>query len=348
MRNAGRLKLGYYPLPITEAKRLKSYLSFPGEPFSAIDPCVGNGVAFSHLLEGEVAKRYGIELDAHRAFESRSLGIDVWHVDALEMRCPAESMSLLYLNPPYDFELGSSGSNKRMEAVFLKHTCRWLKASGVLVFVIPHARLKECARILAEYFAGIHVYRLTEPESLRFNQIAVLATRRRRDERLTDTALAQLTRELEELAARRTLDVLADESETRYQIPVSAPVRLKHDGIPLDEVEDQLLRSTAYRQLSLALLHNCEEVKGRPITPLHGGHVGLLCTAGLLDGVFGDGDERHIARWRSTKYVDHWEEEHDDGGRTIHDCERFSQELTLLYANGHTEILTHEKKKPSC
>ena len=31
---------------------------------------------------------------------------------------------------------------------------------------------------------------------------------------------------------------------------------------------------------------------GRPITPLHGGHVGLLCTAGLLNGVFGKGDSR--------------------------------------------------------
>jgi len=348
LRNAGRLKLGYYPLPINEAKRLKVYLSFPTEPFSAIDPCVGNGVAFSHLLEGEVAQRYGIELDANRAFESQSLGIEVWHADALEIRCPAESLGLLYLNPPYDFEVGPSGSNKRMEAVFLKHTCRWLKSSGVLVFVIPRVRLKECARILAAYFEDIRMFRLTEPESVRFNQIAVLATRRRRDERPADAALAELTRELEQLAAQGVLANLADKPETRYEIPVTGPVALKHDGIPLDAVEDLLLKSAAYRQLSIALLHRCEEVKGRPITPLHGGHVGLLCTAGLLDGVFSEGDERHIARWRSTKYIDHWEEEHDDGGKTIHDCERFSQELTLLYATGHTAILTHEKKKPSC
>src|SRR5258708_35635065 len=108
------------------------------------------------------------------------------------------------------------------------------------------------------------------------------------------------------------------------------------------------MKSAAFRQVSLGLLDTGESVRGRTITPLHGGHVGRLCTAGLLDGVFGEGDERHIARWRSIKYVDHWEEEHDDGGRTIHDCERFSQELTLLYANGHTEILTHEKKKLPC
>jgi hypothetical protein len=33
---------------------------------------------------------------------------------------------------------------------------------------------------------------------------------------------------------------------------------------------------------------------GRPITPLHAGHVGLLCTAGLLNGVFGQGIYRQL------------------------------------------------------
>src|SRR5258708_14508964 len=105
------------------------------------------------------------------------------------------------------------------------------------------------------------------------------------------------------------------------------------------------MKSAAFRQVSLGLLDTGESVRGRPITPLHGGHVGLLCTAGLLDGVFGEGDERHIARWRSIKYVDHWEKEHDDGGRTIQDFQRFSPELTFLYANGHPQILSPEKKK---
>jgi hypothetical protein len=52
---------------------------------------------------------------------------------------------------------------------------------------------------------------------------------------------------------------------------------------------------------------------GWPITPLHAGHVGLLCTAGLLNGVFGQGGERHIARWRSVKHVTEFQEEEGDG-----------------------------------
>jgi len=35
---------------------------------------------------------------------------------------------------------------------------------------------------------------------------------------------------------------------------------------------------------------------GRAIPPLHAGHVGLLCMAGMLNGVFGQGDECHNIR----------------------------------------------------
>jgi hypothetical protein len=85
-----------------------------------------------------------------------------------------------------------------------------------------------------------------------------------------------------------------------------------------------------------------------PLPPLHGGHVGLLCTAGMLNGVFGEGEDRHIAHWRSVKFTDHWEEEEEDGTRILHDRERFSHQLTLVYANGKTQILTHEKKDIGC
>jgi len=103
--------------------------------------------------------------------------------------------------------------------------------------------------------------------------------------------------------------------------------------------------SAAYRQASRLLLPKLRDVRGRPLTPLHGGHVGLLCTAGMLNGVFSEGEDRHIAHWRSVKFTDHWEEEEEDGTKILHDRERFSHELTLVFANGKTQILTHEKKE---
>jgi len=74
---------------------------------------------------------------------------------------------------------------------------------------------------------------------------------------------------------------------------------------------------------------------------------GLLCTAGMLNGVFGEGETRHIAHWGSVKFTDHWEEQEEDGTKILHDRERFSHELTLVFADGKTQMLTHEKRSPN-
>ena len=336
----GKTKLGFFPLPVAEARRLNAYLSFATE-FSALDPCVGDGVAFDALLEGSPAKRYGIEIDAHRAEQARGLGIEVLQANTTDVRCPVESVSLLYLNPPYDWEAGQSG-NQRLELVFLEHTFRWLRPEGVLIFVIPQGRLKPCARLLADHFKSLQVYRLTSPECVLFKQVALLALRRKRTERLDDSALIQAQRYLEALATQDRVADLCDQTAEMYSVPASGSAIFTNNGIPLDEVEDALLRSSAYRQVRRVLIHEPSNVRGRPLTPLHGGHVGLLCTAGLLNGVFGEDEQRHIAFWRSVKFVDHWEEE-DGDARMLHDRERFSHELTLIFADGKTQILTHEK-----
>jgi hypothetical protein len=99
MRLAGRLKLGFYPLPTKEAERIRVRLQYP-EQFAALDPCVGDGVAFARLLDSTKAYAYGIEIDAFRAEQAANLGIEVIQANAMDVRCPAESLSLLYLNPP--------------------------------------------------------------------------------------------------------------------------------------------------------------------------------------------------------------------------------------------------------
>jgi hypothetical protein len=343
MRPHGQTKLGFFPLPVPEAGRLKNCLAFPSE-FSALDPCVGDGVAFTQLLHGAIAHRYGIEIDANRAEQAKGLGIETLQANTMDVKCPPEAVSLLYLNPPYDWESGES-NNQRLESVFLEHTYRWLKAAGLLVFVIPQPRLAKCARLLSEHLTDLRVFRLTEPACLQYKQIVVLGTRRKRHSKVSDAVLLDGVRYLEGLATNADLEPLGDNPEVQYEVPASAPVVLTHVGIPLDEVEDLLLESAAYRQAGRILLPKLSDVKGRPLTPLHGGHVGLLCTAGMLNGVFGEGEDRHIAHWRSVKFTDHWEEEEEDGTKILHDRERFSHELTLVFSNGKTQILTHEKKE---
>jgi hypothetical protein len=54
--------------------------------------------------------------------------------NCFDVHSAVESFSLLFLNPPYDFEV-SENRNARMEYLFLDQTYRWLKPGGVLVLV---------------------------------------------------------------------------------------------------------------------------------------------------------------------------------------------------------------------
>src|ERR1700684_3726473 len=239
MRPHGKTNLGFFPLPVPEAARMKNCLAFASE-FSALDPCVGDGVAFTHLLHGVSTHRYGIEIDANRAEQARALGIETLQANTIDVRCTAEAVSLLYLNPPYDWESGES-NNQRLELVFLEHTYRWLKAGGVLLFVIPQLRLAKCARLLIEHFTDLRAFRLTEAACLQYKQIVVLATRRKRHSRVTDATLLDGVRYLEALATKAEIEPLGDTAEVRYEVPSSESAVLTNIGIPLDEVEDLLL-----------------------------------------------------------------------------------------------------------
>lgn len=178
MRNVARIKLGYYPLPSAEGSRLRRLLNFPPESASVVDPCVGTGAALIQLTDDAATKRYGVELDAERAQVAKQAGIETIHANFFEVHAKVESFSLLYLNPPYDSEVASFG-NKRMEFLFLQRTIRWLVHGGVLLMVVPHGRLQECVPLLAETCTRFQVYRLTDPESDRFDQVALLAVRSR-------------------------------------------------------------------------------------------------------------------------------------------------------------------------
>ena len=169
MRLEGRMRLGYFPLHQREAQRMRRFLQFPNEPASALDPCCGTGAALVTITENSASRRYGIELDSHRAVEARKTLDEVIQGNAFDAKAPVESFSLLYLNPPYDFEVGE-GKNQRMEKLFLEEFFRLLKPGGVLALVIPFDRIYECRNIVSPHFKDKSIYRLTEPEAERYQQ----------------------------------------------------------------------------------------------------------------------------------------------------------------------------------
>jgi tRNA1(Val) A37 N6-methylase TrmN6 len=345
MRTPAKLKLGHYPLALAEAGRIRNYLQFSGEPASVLDPCAGTGAALCALTEGSAVRRYGIELDAYRAEVARKVLDEVIQGSAFDTHAPVESFSLVYLNPPYDFEMGE-GKNRRMERLFLEHVARWLRPGGVLVTVVPYDRVYDCRMVLTPQFKDKAIYRLTEPEAVAYKQVVVFGIRRTRQERerMSDHAISQANEKLHDLTWRYgEIPPLPNVPDRYYAIPPSPPAKLDYRGLPLDQLEDLLANSPAWRQAKRITHAPKPEFAGRPLTSLHQGHVALLCTSGMMNGCFGEGRDRHVAYWESVKVVDKREEE-EDGVTVIHERERFSQRLTLLYADGRMALLS---EKPS-
>ena len=65
-RPISRFKLGYYPLPVEEARNIRALL-VSSAPYAAIDPCVGDGTALIEITKDTGGHLAGIELDADRA-----------------------------------------------------------------------------------------------------------------------------------------------------------------------------------------------------------------------------------------------------------------------------------------
>jgi predicted RNA methylase len=326
--------LGYYPLPAEEARKIKDLLQFSA-PYAVIDPCAGNGAALLEIAGNTSAHLSAIELDADRAAAAADKGIRTVHGSAFDCRVASETCSLLYLNPPYDYELGAHG-NRRMERLFLEHCYRWVVAEGVLVFVIPATALGACARLLASQFDRISVYRLEHPESIRFKQVVVFGTRKKAHLRGDPGGADSLIRTGYRPDLIRPLNQDVAQS---YAIPASAPATINHLGLPLDELEDALARSAATHNALAVLVRQHVKVGGRPLTPLHAGHVGLLAVSSMLNGVYGTGDGRHIAAWRSTKVTESSEEVEEDGTIVRQTRERFTSALTLVFVSGEVKVL---------
>ena len=71
MRLEGRIKMGYYPTPLSVVDRIRSFVRFPEDNVSLLDPCCGEGLALKHLTGDDKATTYGIELDEYRAEQAK-------------------------------------------------------------------------------------------------------------------------------------------------------------------------------------------------------------------------------------------------------------------------------------
>jgi hypothetical protein len=137
-----------------------------------------------------------------------------------------------------------------MEQVFLEHCYRWLKPGGVLILVVPGDKLHVCDQVLAVHFKEKRVYRLSAPDSVKYKQVVLFGLRRTRRERdrLQDSEVSRARNRIHEMSrAWETLPTLLDVPAVVYPIPDGGPANLVNHGLPLDQIEDLLSKSPAYR-----------------------------------------------------------------------------------------------------
>jgi hypothetical protein len=116
--------------------------------------------------------------------------------------------------------------------------------------------VRECGDILAAQFKATRIFRLTDPECVRYRQAVVLATRRSRREReqLRDNDIVARRSQFASIGGHyEQLVPLGDVSTPMYDVPESGSAKLEYRGLPLDEIEDLLPASSAYRQAARIL-----------------------------------------------------------------------------------------------
>ena len=337
MRIAGRMKMGYYPTPARVVDYIRRCLSFPPAPFAALDPCCGEGLALEQVTRGTKAVTYGVELDRHRAGEAESRIQNVLKCGIEETRIGHQSCSILFLNPPYDeatLEEDAGTKTERQEKAFLRMTQPYLVPGGVLVYIIPQRRLtKDVARLLASRFDRVQVFRFPDPEYSDFKQAVVLGVRKARNS--LDEALALKLQNV----PNRELEPLQENATVQYPVPPSGPLKLfRSTVIDPEELEKQVAQSPLWRRFDAMTTRNELQVP-RPPLPLHSGHLGLLLAAGKLDGVIGEGADRHVVKGKVSKVVSKVEEYKGDLLEQ-RELDRYVVSIKILNRNGEIRELT--------
>src|SRR5688572_19561303 len=175
---------GYFPTPQHLIPLIREHLAVgSGSRSNYADPCAGDGAAIVglHQALGGSGTLYTCEMEAtrHAALVARvNAATKDWlsrqkavHGDAFRLEVARASMSLLFLNPPYDMD----PLHGRLEQRFLERFTPCLTDGGVLVFIVPHYALAASAETLALTYDNVRCYRFPKEDFRAFKQVVLFA-----------------------------------------------------------------------------------------------------------------------------------------------------------------------------
>jgi len=338
MRPQAQVKMGFYPTPSSVMARLTRHLSFfSGLPYSALDPCCGDGAALPALCpSSNLLHRSGIEPDGQRATEAASLLDQILHAPLEQVELPERAFSILFLNPPYGDETDESAP-MRYELSFLRKTLPALAEGGVLIYIIPKTRFSEpVCRTLSEHCEDIRIFRFPDPEYGRFRQVVLLAYRAGERPVANRTSWEDIRR-----TAFGAAQVL-DPDPIDPLSPASCPkVTLSVQAHTQDELEKLVQGSPLAERI--ARLVQIEAAPGHAVIrsplPLRRGHVGLMLAAGRLRGLIGKGASRHLVVGKPVRTKERVEEVDEDGNQTVREKHSFKVVIKVLTPLGEIRLL---------
>ena len=316
MRLAAQAKGGFYPTPprvthmIAELIRLRPAThrrrrEQPAE-YRILDPCAGEGGALATIAQATrdplhkewKTTTFGIELNTKRAALAETVLDRTLASDLLNTSIANSMFSGLLLNPPYD----NNPEKKRTEHAFLVHCTRHLLPDGVLIYIVPQHRLRTSAQYLATNYSDIQCYRFPDPEFDDFDQVVLLARRRRESYQQPhiEQDIIRWSTGLQELAP-----IDQAPQDTRYRMPPSTPREILFTTRSVDPTTAAIeaRRSGLWASPQVQdLLWPPEQTRTKPLMPLRRGHMAMLVAAGFLDNLcLEDGDHRILVKGRTIK-----------------------------------------------
>ena len=304
-RLASQAKLGFYATPPGVVAHVQQALALPGPgTYRFLDTCCGEGEALAQLTagldrNGVTIETYGVELDEGRyQAASQKLSRVLWGDALTEIRISSKAFSLLWLNPPYDWDDGH-----RLEGRFLEAHLRYLAPKGWLVFVIPHRALNYLTSALSQ-LDGVGVYAFPQPEFETFKQIIVVGRHQpARDFGQWDylARIAALSPE-DAWAALPKTDELAPGSLVLPPVSARPPVFVSER---LDMARAAALVRKSPLWQDLAAFTAAKALNSiRPLAALRHGHLAMLLAGGMMDGEVEANGRKLIIKGSVRKAVD--------------------------------------------
>jgi hypothetical protein len=292
------IKNGYFPTDADSISRILAMLEVNSGAMRLIDPCCGEGIALAECAHfcreaGASVFSSGIEFNAERAANAKSLLDHVVHADFNDCTVSTGQFNLLWLNPPYGDRItdhmvrdSDQRGRDRWEKYFLNRSLPMLSFGGLLIFIIPHYVIdRHLAKQLARCLDSLSVYRLPEDQ---FKQIVVMGYRRK-VEGQGDAEIINLL--LDVSNDRNNASLLPEVPERFYKVSTltadqqKRPIEIR-SNVPTRELVADVISKHACLWHDFANHFNQRStVKRRPVRKLSDWHLALMLAAGQVSGV---------------------------------------------------------------